>query len=48
VELPLRAHDLAYWDETRNAWTVEADRVRVAVGSSSADLKADKTIQVAR
>lgn len=46
VDIPLRAADLAYWDEPRNAWAIEPDRVRIAIGSSSADLKAEKIVQV--
>ena len=46
VELPLKAEALGYWDEAQNRWTLEADRVRILIGSSSADLKLDKTIQV--
>lgn len=37
VSLPLAAADLAYWDESRNAWTVEPGPVELLVGTSSAD-----------
>jgi len=46
VEFPLRAEALAYWDEAKNAWTIEHDRVRVMIASSSADIKAQETIAV--
>jgi len=47
VSIPLRAADLAYWDVARHAWTVEPDRIRVRVGASSADLRAETTLRVA-
>src|SRR5512139_2158985 len=37
VTLRLAASDLAYWDAGRHAWTVEAGRVELLVGPSSAD-----------
>jgi beta-glucosidase len=46
VELSLPARSLAYWDEAKNGWNLEADRVRVEVGSSSGAIKASKTIRV--
>lgn len=48
VSLPLAASDLSYWDAGRSAWTVEAGRVEVMVGSSSADadLKLRKVVTV--
>jgi beta-glucosidase len=47
VSIPLRAADLAYWDVARHAWTVEPDRIRIRVGASSADLRAETTLRVA-
>ena len=38
VTLRLAASDLAYWDAGRHAWTVEAGRVELLIGPSSADL----------
>jgi beta-glucosidase len=46
VTLPVKAEDLAYWDEKENRWVVEADRVKFVVGASSADAKLEKTISV--
>jgi beta-glucosidase len=46
VTLPLRADDLAYWDTTAHRWVTEPDRVRLAVGASSADSRLDLTIPV--
>jgi len=48
VELPLKAETLAYWDMARERWEVEADQVSLMVGSSSADVKLDKTVAVVR
>jgi beta-glucosidase len=45
VALPLRADDLTYWDTTSHRRTLEADRVRLRAGSSSADLRVETTIQ---
>jgi beta-glucosidase len=39
VTLPLKADALAYWDTDLGGWQVEADRVRVLVGASSADIR---------
>jgi beta-glucosidase len=46
VDLVLRAEDLAYWDASGKAFVVESDRVEVAVGASSADLRLRKTVRV--
>jgi beta-glucosidase len=46
VELAVPARSLAYWNEHKNGWEVEADRVRVEVGPSSGALKLTKTIRV--
>jgi len=46
VVLPLKAETLAYWDMARQRWEVEADQVSLMVGSSSADVKSDKTVTV--
>jgi len=46
VELHLPARSLAYWDERTGGWQVEADQVRLEVGSSSGAIKLTKTIRV--
>lgn len=48
IRLPLKAEALAYWDEPQHRWVVEAGTVNVMIGSSSADLKLEKTIEVKR
>jgi beta-glucosidase len=46
VAFPLRADDLAYWDTAGHRWVTEADRIRLRVGASSADLRLDMTLPV--
>ncbi len=46
VELTLSHEALAYWDADRGRFAVEAGRVRVLVGSSSADVRAVREIEV--
>jgi beta-glucosidase len=48
VSIPLKAADLAYWDETSHAFVVEEDQVDVMVGSSSKNIKFTKAIRVGR
>jgi len=48
VSLPLAAKSLAYWDSTSHAWIVEPEPVRVQIGSSSANIRLQKTISVVR
>jgi beta-glucosidase len=46
VTLNLKAEDLAYWNEKDHKFTVEPGNVELMVGSSSADIKLKKIIQV--
>jgi beta-glucosidase len=46
VQIPLKASTLAYWDEKLGSFQVEAEPVKIMVGSSSADIKLDTTVQV--
>jgi beta-glucosidase len=46
VTMDLSASRLAYWNTQIHDWTVEADKVKLRVGASSADIRADKTIDV--
>jgi beta-glucosidase len=46
VRLTLAARDLAYWDESAQRFVLEAGRVRLLAGSSSADIRLRKTIRV--
>jgi beta-glucosidase len=46
VELLLEASALAYWDEEKGSFQVEAGQINLMVGSSSADIKLNKTVSV--
>jgi beta-glucosidase len=46
VKITLRSSDLVYWNEKDSRLEVEAEPLRLAVGSSSADLKVSTTISV--
>jgi beta-glucosidase len=37
---------LAYWNEQTHGWVVEASPVKLQVGASSADIRAERTIRV--
>jgi len=46
VVLKLKPRDLAYWDETRHAWRVEREPVRILAGGSSDKLPVQATLQI--
>ena len=46
VTLPLHAADLAYWNTSTHAWTVEEEPIRIQVGAASDDIRVQRTIQV--
>jgi beta-glucosidase len=46
VEIPLKASQLAYWDETAGGFKVEAEPISLMIGDSSADIKLAKTVPV--
>ena len=46
VTFPLAAASLAYWNPDSHAWAVEDGQVRIRVGASSADIRAERTIAV--
>jgi beta-glucosidase len=46
VTLPLKASELAWWDEKLSGWRVEAEPVEVMIGDSSADILASTTVRV--
>jgi beta-glucosidase len=39
VNIPLKADDLSYWDETNQKWTLEPGKIILMVGASSEDTK---------
>lgn len=46
VSIPLKAGLLAFWNEKTNGWEVEEGPVNILVGSSSANIRLQKTMQV--
>ena len=46
VTIPVKASQLAYWDEKAGKMIVEAEPVSLMVGESSADIKLDTTVKV--
>lgn len=48
VKFSLPASSLAYWNTETHGWALEADQVKLQVGSSSADIRLDKTISAGR
>jgi beta-glucosidase len=46
VTFRLRADQLAYWNTERSRFVVEGDQVELRIGSSSADIKLSKRIEV--
>lgn len=46
VKFSLPANELAFWDENEKEFTVEPGRYKLMLGSSSADIKLDKTFYV--
>ncbi len=46
VDIPLKAQTLAYWNEAKSTFVVEAEPIRLMVGGSSADVKAETTVKV--
>jgi beta-glucosidase len=48
VTIPLKAETLAYWDKDQHRFVVEPKKISIMVGSSSADVKLQATIEVVR
>jgi len=48
VQIPLKAEAISYWDKDKHAFVVEKDKIKIMLGSSSADVKLDKTVNVAQ
>jgi len=46
VQMTLPAERLAYWNVRKHRFEVEPDKIEIAVGGSSADLRLRKTVQV--
>jgi beta-glucosidase len=48
VQIPLKAESLAYWDVDKHGFVVEKGKIKIMLGSSSSDIKLDKTIDAVR
>jgi beta-glucosidase len=46
VQISLKASTLAFWDEKRNQFKVEAEPVKLMIGSSSRDIKLATTVNI--
>jgi beta-glucosidase len=46
VKIPLKGSDLAYWNADKHSFVVEAGKIDILVGGSSADIKVQKTVGV--
>jgi beta-glucosidase len=46
VQIPLKAANLAFWDEKQGQFKVEAEPVKLMIGSSSRDIKLATTVSV--
>jgi beta-glucosidase len=46
VRFSVPVSSLAYWNEGTHQWTAESAPVKLQVGASSADIRAEHTIQV--
>jgi beta-glucosidase len=46
VQIPLKASTLAFWDESQGQFKVEAEPVKLMIGSSSKDIKLATTVNV--
>jgi len=46
IKLHLKSSDLAYWNVEKGVWGVEADQINLQIGSSSADIKLKKILEV--
>ena len=48
VRLPLKGSELTYWDAAAHSFVVEPGKTNIMLGSSSADVKLEKTVAVTR
>ena len=48
VTIPIKASELAYWDEAANQWHLEAEQVEIGVGGSSAEVELTRTVQISQ
>jgi beta-glucosidase len=48
VGIPLSVHTLAYWNDDTHTFEVESGKVKIMLGSSSHDIKTEKTIEIVK
>jgi beta-glucosidase len=48
VSMPLQASSLAYWDIRQSRFVVEEEKIKIRLGSSSADIHAEKTVEIVK
>jgi beta-glucosidase len=46
VHFELKIDDLKYWNTSKQNWTLEKDKIKIMVGTSSANIKLENTIEV--
>ena len=46
IKLPLKASDLAYWNNEQHRFVVEEGKINLQIGASSEDIKFEKIIDV--
>jgi beta-glucosidase len=46
VQIPLKTSDVAYWNVEKHAFVTEAGKLKLMIGSSSADIKLIKLVDV--
>ena len=46
VDFTLNIEALSWWNEVKNGWEVESGRVKILIGSSSANIKLDKELLI--
>jgi beta-glucosidase len=48
ITLPLKAEALEYWDDVNKKFVLEKGKIDVRIGSSSADIRLEKSINVSQ
>ena len=46
VKIPLKAEDLAYWNDQQSKLVVESEPIKLMIGDSSADIKLNTTVNI--
>lgn len=48
VQFPLHTDALRYWNADADTWVLENETIRLQVGASSANIRLEETVEVAR